>query len=876
MQTADQMLLERWRAEGDAEAFREITARYAGLVYAAAKRVLKDPSDAEDVAQECFEALALRREAAPTYLGAWLHTVATNRALNYLDTVQRRRAREQRAAAATPEFTRTEWDDLYEHVDAAIAELPEELHAAIVGHFLEGRSKADLARALGVSRPAIHYRIDKGLEHVRHALRRRGVTASTGAFGAAMAAQASEVVPASLIAGLGKIAVAGATTSVTSRPPVVTSAFSGSFGLKVVSVCTIIAAIAGGIGFTRQQNYPTSLEVPQPGIELAITNGGDAGPVAMPIAAVTPETPSDVAENANVAPAKSAQGDFSDAGIGDLIISGRILNRRGQPLERAQVQVSGQGASAMVFTGEDGVFRLTGLPTGIYSGSADHSDYTGQALRDLEAGSEGLDIVLDDLGNVEGTVVDARTGFPVPRYSVSWQRGFASAVQTGSLRDTINVDDTLGQFRIRRVSLGQNTLIIRADGYKTAFTPVTLESSEPLLGVRIEVSAGIRAEGRVLDTEGNVVPGARLYTQAWAQEMQFLPDANSMGARAAAATLAGVTGEDGTFSIGSLDGSEEAIYAFHSEKGSGKAALVWDKALSLQGLDITLERSIGEAELWVTIGGQPAEGSFAFAAPLYDPHGSTYQNGRTDANGRVHFSSLPSGELRIVAGIPGEEGYRRRITVNVTIEAGKTISVPIAFEAPSAALEGLVRLGEELPTGGGITLQMLRGEDEEVHIAAILTGGTFKIDNLAPGEATMNINPTFGEIGHWKSIPVTITEGTNPWMEIDFAGDGVIEGVIQGIPITAHAQVSAIRGGVEFTGASARAFEGLAGQVEGSVVADSAGGYRLEDIAPGQYTLLCFVTTTAHTIRFEDARFATAVVEVVDGETTTADFDMSE
>lgn len=88
--------------------------------------------------------------------------------------------------------------------------------------------------------------------------------------------------------------------------------------------------------------------------------------------------------------------------------------------------------------------------------------------------------------------------------------------------------------------------------------------------------------------------------------------------------------------------------------------------------------------------------------------------------------------------------------------------------------------------------------------------------------------------------------------------------------------MSAIRGEVEFTGASARAFEGLAGQVEGSVVADSAGGYRLEDIAPGQYTLLCLVTTTAHTIRFEDARFATAVVDVVDGETTTADFDMSE
>lgn len=786
MQTADQLLLERWRAEGDAAAFREITARYAGLVYAAAKRVLKDASNAEDVAQECFEALALRKDAAPVYLGAWLHTVATNRALNYLESAQRRRTRQQRAAAATPEYTSTEWDDLYEHVDAAIAELPEELRAAIVGHFLEGRRKADLARALGVSRPAIHYRIDKGLEQVRHTLRRRGVTASAGAFAAAMAAQASQVVPASLTASVGRISVAGAATTGANLPTVVASTLPGSFALKMISACTIIAAMAGVIGFALQRNRAALSEAMQPAVELTAASDGERGRLVKPLETHTSTTSKEEVNIVKVVPARATQKDVSDAGMGDLVISGRVLNRRNQPLERAQVQVSGQGASAMVFTGEDGVFRLTGLPPGIYSGSVDQSDYTGQALRDLEAGTEGLEIVLDDLGSVEGVVVDAATGFSIPRYSVSLQRGFASAVQTGSLGDTINVDDTLGQFRMGRASLGENTLIIRADGYKTAFTPVTLESSDPLLGVRIKLSAGIRAEGRVLDNEGNSVTGARLYTRAWALEMQFIPNGNEMGPRAAAATLADVTGEDGTFSIGSLDGSEEAIYAFHPEKGSGKVALAWDDALSLQGLDITLERSIGEAEVWVTIGGQPAEGSFAFAAPLYDPHGSTYQSGRTDASGRVHFPSLPSGELRIVAGIPGEDGYRRRITVKVTIEAGKTISVPIAFVAPSAALEGLVRLGEQFPTGGGITLQMLRGEDEEVHIAAILTGGTFKIDNLAPGEATMNINPTFGEIGHSKSIPVTITEGTNPWMEIDFAGGGVIEGVIQGIPITAQ------------------------------------------------------------------------------------------
>jgi len=71
--TTDRILLHRWRASRDAEAFRALAERYAGLVFAAAHRVLRDPSEAEDVAQECFLTLAQARKPPERNLGARLN-----------------------------------------------------------------------------------------------------------------------------------------------------------------------------------------------------------------------------------------------------------------------------------------------------------------------------------------------------------------------------------------------------------------------------------------------------------------------------------------------------------------------------------------------------------------------------------------------------------------------------------------------------------------------------------------------------------------------------------------------------------------------------------------------------------------------------------
>ena len=46
MSSTDRLLVERWRTRRDPDAFAEITARYAGMVYATCRRILGDAVEA--------------------------------------------------------------------------------------------------------------------------------------------------------------------------------------------------------------------------------------------------------------------------------------------------------------------------------------------------------------------------------------------------------------------------------------------------------------------------------------------------------------------------------------------------------------------------------------------------------------------------------------------------------------------------------------------------------------------------------------------------------------------------------------------------------------------------------------------------------------
>src|SRR6266567_3093118 len=139
----------------DEEAFEDLfTAEYARVV-GIANRVLADPHEAEDVAQEVFIDFHRLHSAKAQYAAAWLYRASAHTALN---RVRGRRRREKREHAATHDETGqaldpqriAEANEDGRRLRTALARLPKKPAAVLVLRS-SGLSYAEVAEAVGVS-----------------------------------------------------------------------------------------------------------------------------------------------------------------------------------------------------------------------------------------------------------------------------------------------------------------------------------------------------------------------------------------------------------------------------------------------------------------------------------------------------------------------------------------------------------------------------------------------------------------------------------------------------------------------------------------------------------------------------------------------------
>ena len=260
MSPQDIALIQRWTETKDPDAFTEIVNRYSGLIYGASLRVLRNRSDAEDVAQECLMRIVEAPTQVESSLGGWLHTVATRRALTKLRADKRRAAREQTFAEGQFIAVEAVWDDLQHMIDDVIADLPEKLHVPVVEHYLLGRTLESIGNDLGVSRQAVHRRLQKGVEQIRTTLRKKGIPITGAALATGFAGIGMAAPNAGLRKGLLNAAVAGIDSNtlvqVASKPPV-------SWFAAPIIAASIVALVLFGTQVSRSANE-TSMASPPP------------------------------------------------------------------------------------------------------------------------------------------------------------------------------------------------------------------------------------------------------------------------------------------------------------------------------------------------------------------------------------------------------------------------------------------------------------------------------------------------------------------------------------------------------------------------------------------------------------------------------------
>jgi RNA polymerase sigma-70 factor (ECF subfamily) len=164
---SDSEALARAARGGDLEAFEGLVRRYQRRVYALAYQHLRDPDEAQDLAQEVFVRLYrnLDRYDPTRPFQPWFWRLAANVAATY----RRRRpaaAVELRDVAAAVATAREESLPL----ERALADLSEDLRLPILLHYYLDQPLDEIALAMGLSLSAVKSRLHRARALLRRLL----------------------------------------------------------------------------------------------------------------------------------------------------------------------------------------------------------------------------------------------------------------------------------------------------------------------------------------------------------------------------------------------------------------------------------------------------------------------------------------------------------------------------------------------------------------------------------------------------------------------------------------------------------------------------------------------------------------------------------
>ncbi len=245
----DLELLQRYAESRDAQAFAELVARNRDMVYGACYRALGGQVDAEDAAQECFLELARRAGSVKTSVAGWLHRVAVRTALA-MQRKSRARSRAEREAATMLAGSEAEatWDEVKAEIDKAIDRLPERLREPLVLHFLQGRTQTAIAEEIGLSQSVVSVRVKEAIERLRGHLKRTGLAVTAAGLATLLQTHGVEAAPATLVASLGKIALAGVAPSGSTGVAVPVLGHIALAGPAAKISCVVVTSLAVALG----------------------------------------------------------------------------------------------------------------------------------------------------------------------------------------------------------------------------------------------------------------------------------------------------------------------------------------------------------------------------------------------------------------------------------------------------------------------------------------------------------------------------------------------------------------------------------------------------------------------------------------------------
>lgn len=762
----EQTLAQAWLERRDPDAFRGLCDKHSGMVYATALRVLRDPTDAEDVTQECFLRLARASTSIRGSLGAWLHRVAVNLAIDHVRRTTARSAREETYAGLFPSTTEVTWNDLREHVDAAINELPDPIRDTVIAHYIQGVPQHVIAEAEGVTRSAISQRINRALQMVRATLEKRGVTVSLAALTAMVSANLAEAVavPAGLAASLGNLAVyAGATQA---------GAGIGVGLLSLKGIAAILAALlaVSGIAFAvlhtqdartietagvQNETPATTAAVPGPTAALEMERvGRDDTPALVP-----EPTPAAV-------PGAAVEGFVREQETGRPLMGVEVICN---PDDGTGVFHGNDDAS--VHTDEEGQYRITGLVPGRYKllctstwTTQDHGDpqkykvqlrfAKNESIRHFDV-ADGNTHTLPDFKaivgeTISGIVVDS-AGNSVADAAISVRGGMTfgntNSFANGSFKvggfpesDEVMLIATKGETNysftrtepggtIRENSPDRNALTSGVIG------PLTVTKGG-LQSVRLEVQPGASASGILFNHDGKLL--ARVNIMARSTVAGYFGSRITKTDDRGQFILSGLA--EGTYDLAwnpPKPDLDEAQYGWtpHEAFMLKRIEVTWDQ--HLDGIQLRADALPGAGEGVWTLAGRvrDANGAPVEAAKMRAWESSKYAEGmetQTAQDGSYKLEGLPIGNgYQLRADHPDYSVYDQFLPEPVEVP------MDIVLE-DHGIVSGQVRYAD---TGMPVTsfyVRMMRGGSEPIFVED--DEGRFRVEDADAGENDIRLS----------------------------------------------------------------------------------------------------------------------------------------
>ena len=516
---------------------QEDILQHAEWVRRLALALVRNADDANDLAQETWEAALTRppREAGP--LRPWLVGVARNLSRMRARSSGRRVRREEAVERPEPEPTPEELVarvEMHQEVARRVLALREPFRSTLLLRYFEGCSAAEIARRQDVPAGTVRWRLKQGLDDLRQQL--DDAHAGDRKRWALLLAPLPR---AALSPPLGAAAAAGGSSVL----GIIAMKTIYKIGLVVIVALLALLAVVGYGHLHREKR------------ESVVATTSKPSPVKTPAAAASPHVAAE-------------QVIREDDPTGTLRLEGQVIDADEKPVGGATVAID-TNPPRTATSEADGSFTFDHLLGREYKLEARAGDgYAGPAFLRLAEATEPVILRLGPGAAITVEVRDADSGHPIE----------GAAVELRTMLSWSATTDAHGVARLRGVggSGFDMSLKATASGYAPELRRVTPSPGEDRREL-MTLHRGASVSGRAVAMDGKPIVDARVLAVSTSEPFP-LADARRDGV---------ITGKHGEWSVASVaPGSYRFVLSHPDYEPATTAPVVVDGVTPRSGIEI--------------------------------------------------------------------------------------------------------------------------------------------------------------------------------------------------------------------------------------------------------------------------------------------------